>query len=321
MSPEGDRPATGWEGRRVAVVGLTPAGFAAADNLMHLGATVTLLADEPATGADEERAKLLEVLGATVRLGPGSTGDLPVGTDVVVLGEQHALGEVAAGFGLPVRGELDLAWELRAADGPPWLAVAGEGAEEVADLVAAMVLAADRAPLRCGPGGLPLVEAVMDPTPYDVLVAALDPAHLASPGGFAAHSAAVLHVGDPESAHVLGRAYEGVRVACVYNVADSATEDLVADAEVVEGARAIGITLGTPGLSMVGIVEDVLADRAFVADRRSTAAELGTLADLDRDEPAYLERVLAAAALARAFGVEPVAVRDALRALRTSGED
>ena len=60
------------------------------------------------------------------------------------------------------------------------------------------------------------------------------------------------------------------------------TEDLVRDAEVVEGCRAIGFTLGTPAVGMLGVVDDVLCDRAFVDERATSAAELGTLADLVR---------------------------------------
>ena len=66
-----------------------------------------------------------------------------------------------------------------------------------------------------------------------------------------------------------GRIYEGVQRACVYNVADPVTEQLVRDADVAEGARAIGFTLGTPAVGMLGLVDDVLADRAFVEDRRT----------------------------------------------------
>lgn len=302
-----------WEGVRVTVVGLTPAGFAAADNLMHLGATVTLLADEPATGEDEERAKLLEVLGATLRTSPGSTADLPVGTDALVLGAEHPLADTAAEHGLPVWGELDLAWTLRAPQAPPWLAVAGSRAGQVATLLVSMLRAGGLRPLHCGAGGLPLVEAVMDPTAYDVLVAALDGDRLCRAGGFAAHSAALTDA----AGEALGRIYQGAEHACVYRVEDTGTEDLVREADVVEGARAIGVTLGTPGVGMVGLVDagdsQVLADRAFIAERHSAAAELGTLADLADDEPATVADALTAAALARAFGVEPVAVRDGLR--------
>lgn len=70
-----------------------------------------------------------------------------------------------------------------------------------------------------------------------------------------AHSAAVLNLapdhldwhGSMEAyAKDKGRIYEGNRVACVYNVADKATEDLVREADVEEGCRAVGFTLGTP---------------------------------------------------------------------------
>src|SRR5699024_9549003 len=97
-------------------------------------------------------------------------------------------------------------------------------------------------------------------------------------------------------------------------------------AEVVEGCRAVGFTLGIPGLSMVGVVEDVLADRAFVEERATSAAELGTLADLakasggDGSTPApphLVANALAPPARARAAGIARVAGREGLRALRT----
>ena len=56
-----------------------------------------------------------------------------------------------------------------------------------------------------------------------------------------------------------GRVYQHTHIACVYNVADPLTEQLVMEAEVVEGCRAIGFTTGVPSPSMVGVVEDILA--------------------------------------------------------------
>jgi UDP-N-acetylmuramoylalanine--D-glutamate ligase len=114
------------------------------------------------------------------------------------------------------------------------------------------------------------------------------------------------------------KVYAGTQIACVYNVQDPATEQMVMDADVVEGCRAIGFTLGIPGPSMVGLVDDALADRAFVEQRRTSAAELATLADLQKDSssvaPHNVANALAAAALARAYGVGPLSVRDGLRA-------
>ena len=155
----------------------------------------------------------------------------------------------------------------------------------------------------------------MDPSPYRVVVASLDDRMLARAGGMHAHSAALL-TGRPA---LLGRVYADVEVACIYAVDDPDTEDLVREADVVEGARAIGLTRGTPGLSMLGVVEDVLADRAFVTDRRTSAAELGVLADLARTSDDFVTAALAAAALARAFGLEPAAVRAGLRGYRPDG--
>ena len=42
------------------------------------------------------------------------------------------------------------------------------------------------------------------------------------------------------------RIYDRVQRACVYNLADPLTEAMVREADVVEGARAVGFTLGTP---------------------------------------------------------------------------
>ena len=71
-----------WSGVRAVVAGFGVSGFAAADNLTHLGARVVAL-DEHADGREEE-ATLLQVLGAEIRLGPGSTATLPDDVDVVV---------------------------------------------------------------------------------------------------------------------------------------------------------------------------------------------------------------------------------------------
>ena len=63
-------------------------------------------------------------------------------------------------------------------------------------------------------------------------------------------------------------------VAAVYNVEDPETRTMVEEAEVVEGCRAIGFTMGIPAMGMVGVVDDVIADRAFIEGRERNAAEL-----------------------------------------------
>jgi len=322
-----------WSDVRVVVAGFGISGYAAADNLTFLGARVTAL-DDSVAGDRTERARLLESLGATIRLGPGSTASLPDDIDLVVTSPgwppSAPLLAQAVERGVPVWGEVELAWRLRDAARPaPWLAVTGtNGKTTTVQMLAAMLRAAGLRTVACGNVGLPIVEAVMDPDPYDVLAVELSSFQLHYTSSMQAESAAVLNVAEDHLdwhadlgsyAADKGRVYSGVERACVYNTADPVTEQLVRDADVREGARAIGFTLGTPSVGMVGLVDDVLADRAFVEDRQNSAAELCTLADLATSAPHFVSNALAAAALARSHGVPPAAIRKALREFRPDG--
>ena len=326
-----------WSGLRVVVAGFGVSGYAAADNLTFLGARVTAL-DESDAGDRAEKGQLLESLGATVRLGPGSTATLPDDVDLVVTSPGWApsspLLAQAAARGIPIWGEVELAWRLRDPEHPaPWLAVTGtNGKTTTVQMLEAMLRAGGLRTVACGNVGLPIVEAVMDPEPWDVLAVELSSFQLHYTSTMKAESAVVLNVADdhldwyadPDTGRQTyaadkGRIYSGVERACVYNVADPVTEQLVRDAEVQDGARAIGFTLGTPGVGMVGVVEDVLADRAFIDERQTAAAELCTFADLASNAPHYVSNALAAAALARSHGVSPAAVQQALRAFRPDG--
>src|SRR5689334_20362268 len=322
-----------WTGVRAVVVGIGVSGFAAADNLLHLGASVTILA-ESANDAQREKAHLLEVLGATLRIGPGETATLPDDVDVVVTSPgvppTAPLIRAAAGRAVPVWGEVELAWRLRDPEHPgTWLCVTGtNGKTTTVQMLDTILRTAGLSSIACGNVGLPIVEAVMDPEPYAVYAVELSSFQLHYTSSMSAHAAAVLNVAEDhldwydsmaDYAADKGRIYERVQRACVYNVADPVTEQLVRDADVVEGARAIGFTLGTPGVGMLGVVDDVLADRAFVEERETSAAELCTIGDLASPAPHFVANALAAAALARSAGAPTVAVRDGLRAFRPDG--
>jgi UDP-N-acetylmuramoylalanine--D-glutamate ligase len=72
--------------------------------------------------------------------------------------------------------------------------------------------------------------------------------------------------------------------------------------------------LNSPRPYQLGVVEDLLVDRAFVEDPENNAVELATLADVTVPGSHNIANALAAAALARAFGVGPTAVAEGLRA-------
>ncbi|MGW8954532.1 UDP-N-acetylmuramoyl-L-alanine--D-glutamate ligase [Streptomyces sp. NPDC055709] len=316
-----------WQGKRVTVAGLGVSGIPAARVLHGLGAIVTVVND-----GDDERAKAqaaeLEAAGVTVRLGDGAT--LPAGTELIVTAPgwkpDKPLFAAAAEAGVEIWGDVELAWRLRGPGAAPWLAVTGtNGKTTTVRMLASILEAAGLRTAAVGNIGVSLLDAVLGDETYDVLAVELSSYQLHWAPSLRAHSAVVLNLapdhldwhGSMEAyAADKGRIYEGNTVACVYNVADPATEDLVRDADVEEGCRAIGFTLGTPGPSQLGVVDGILVDRAFVENRQKQAQELAEVSDVDPPAPHNIANALAAAALARAYGVEPAAVRDGLRAFR-----
>ncbi len=323
----------------MVVAGTGVAGFAAADGLCEFGARVTVLEDN-ASDSNVEKGQLLEVLGATVRMGPGSSATLPTGADLVITTgwpPSSPLLSQAVRAGVPIWSEPELAWRLSRSriDRPPvpWLAVTGtNGKTTTTQMLAAMLSAAGLRTAAVGNIGRPVMETVLDPEPYDVLAVELSSFQLHWSSSLAMHSAVVLNLqpdhlewyadeSDPYARYVADKAeiYSRVSASCVYNVQDPATEHLVEEAEVTEGARAIGFTLGIPGRSMLGVVDDLLVDRAFIAQRRDSALELAKVSDVAPAAPHNVANALAAAALARSYGVPATAVRDGLRNVQLAG--
>ncbi len=323
-----------WPQARVVVAGLGTSGFAAADGLLDLGAQVLVLDDADSAG-NREKATVLEMLDAEVWLGSGAAANLPDGVDLVVTSPgwrpSAPLLAQAALRGVPVWGEVELAWRMMQPDRQvPWLAVTGtNGKTTTVGMLESMLTAAGLTTSAVGNVGRPIVEAVLDEVTYDVLAVELSSFQLHWTHSLSLHSAAVLNLApdhlewyadqpDPLAAYAADKAriYERVTHSCVYNVADPATERMVEEAEVVEGARAIGFTLGVPGPSMLGVVDDLLVDRAFIPQRRDSAVEVAKLADVVPYAPHNVANALAAAALARSFGVHPTAVANGLKRLR-----
>lgn len=316
-----------WQGKRVTVAGLGVSGIPAARVLHGLGALVTVVND-----GDDERSRTqaaeLEADGITVRLGDGAT--LPAGTELIVTAPgwkpDKPLFLAAAKAGVDIWGDVELAWRLRGPGAAPWLAVTGtNGKTTTVRMLASILEAAGLRTAAVGNIGVSLLDAVLGDETYDVLAVELSSYQLHWAPSLRAHSAAVLNLapdhldwhGSMEAyAADKGRIYAGNTVACVYNAADRATEDLVREADVEEGCRAVGFTLGTPGPSQLGVVEGLLVDRAFVDNRQKQAQELAEVADVNPPAPHNVANALAAAALARAFGVAPAAVRDGLRNFR-----
>ena len=325
-----------WSSLRVAVLGLGATGFAAADTLTELRCEVLVVAAE----AHEERIDLVSVIGARYipqldrEVIPTDLSSFDPELIVVSPGyaPDHPLVSWARDRGIPIWGDIELAWRLRDKVAPPahWSLVAGSsGVEMTSRLAAHLLVGGGQRYVVAGSAGMLALDAVRDPVGFDGLIVALSPAQLqwftrTGPGAPRPEVSVCLTV-DPESEvpeEILGRVYENTAIACVYNRGDEATMHLVEDADVQEGCRAIGFGLGAPGRSDLGMVGDIVVDRAFLDDRHSTALELtthGELAEAGLSTGELLLQVLAACAVARAHGVSPAEVRSALATFIPAG--
>lgn len=329
-----------WKGLRVAVLGLGNTGFSVADTLTELGASVLVVA----AAAEDDRARLIPVIGATLYTGDLSTVPTELTEfrpEVIVTSPgfrpDHTLIRWAAEAGIPVWGDVELAWRVRDKTGTPaeWILVTGtNGKTTTTQLTAAMLAAGGARVAPCGNIGVPVLDAVRDPAGFDVFVVELSSFQLhylaqsTLPEPLSPFSSVCLNIADDHldwhgsrEAYVAakGLVFENVRHACVYNKADPVTEHMVREADVADGARAIGFDLGVPGPSDVGVVEGILVDRAFHADRHHSALEIITVEELSHtgmSAPHLVEDVLAATALARSYGIAPEEINLALRGFR-----
>jgi UDP-N-acetylmuramoylalanine--D-glutamate ligase len=329
-----------WRGLRVAVLGLGVTGFAAADTLLELGSQVLVVA----TGGSPERREMLDVIGGRLEL---VTDDavlppalLDFAPELVIVSPgyrpDHVIVTWARAQGIPIWGDIELAWRLRDKTGTPadWIAITGtNGKTTTAQLTAHLLEADGRRVAAVGNIGTPVLDAIRYPDGFDVLVVELSSFQLHwmprdGAGSLAPAASVCLNLADDHLdwhgsreayAHDKGTVYANTRIACVYNRADEATRVMVEDADVQEGCRAIGFDLDTPGPSDFGIVGDIVVDRAFHEDRHREALELSTHGELKAaglSSPHMIANVLAACALARALDVPPATVRAALATFR-----
>ncbi|CAB4554981.1 unannotated protein [freshwater metagenome] len=325
-----------WSQISVAVVGLAKTGFSVADTLHELGARVLIVAES----CTPEILDIVDVLGIRHVIGALAEQQKAMdefAPDLIVISPgvppTNTLVVWAMEKSIPVWGDVDLAWRLRDRfdTKQEWICVTGtNGKTTVVELTEAMLLAAGVRAVACGNIGKPILDCIRDPAEFEVLVVELSSFQLHYMNYIEPFSAACLNIAQDHldwhgnfDAYRLTkqRIYEGTKVACVYNLEDQATEQMVQAATVNEGARAIGFGLGTPKPSNVGYVDEFLVDRAFLDQRADSALEIAGFEDfvgLGVLTPHLLSNIAAATALARSFGVPPAACREALRNFRVS---
>jgi UDP-N-acetylmuramoylalanine--D-glutamate ligase len=298
-----------FDGVPVVVAGAGVSGAAAARALRDLRARVTVVDGDPAARERlaEEGFATATALPPELALVVTSPGFRPTAQLLVE----------AAARGVEVIGEVELAWRLRGPRAAPWLALTGtNGKTTTVKMLEAMLAAAGHRTVAAGNVGLPLLDAVLAPTPYDVLAVELSSFQLHWSSTVRPHTGAILNLADDHTDwhgsfqdYALAKARVLDADVSLGNADDAAVRTLLDRAR----GRRVAFTLRTPRPDEVGVVEHLLVDRAF-PDVPGEATELATLDDVGVPGDHNVANALAAAAMARSFGVPATAVRDGLRA-------
>ncbi|MDA9796707.1 UDP-N-acetylmuramoyl-L-alanine--D-glutamate ligase [Aquiluna sp.] len=324
-----------WSQLKAVVLGLGKSGFSALDTLVELGVEALAVGE----AADERLVDLAEVIGSKFIFddSPKVLDELGFTPDFAVVSPgfapSHPLVQELESRKVQLITDIDLAYRLR--DKTPrvakWIVVTGtNGKTTTCELTAAMLAADAHRAVACGNIGNPILDAIRDPEGFDFLVVELSSFQLHYLGEIHPFASAFLNLaedhldwhGDMQSYfEAKSKIYLGTEVAIVFNEQDPKTLEAAQQADVLEGCRAIAFSLFTPQKSAVGFVEEILVDRAFLANRAEEALEIATESELSQIGPVSDQlraNVAAATALARAAAVPPQSIRRAITTFKLS---
>ena len=293
--------------QRFLVLGAGVTGSAVAKSLQARGGIVSI-ADDNAPDAIKPDAVDLNNFDSVV-ISPGWRQDHPLVTKVLA-------------SNLNILNEIDLAWQIRAevAPGQKWLALTGtNGKTTTVEMTAKILQTAGLKAVACGNVGDTVIEAVDRTDPYDYLVLELSSfqLHWSKQAQFV--SAAILNIADDHlDWHGDFNSYADAKFSILDRAAIAVLN--ADDGEVVKRAnrftdRKVFFSLDTPSPGEIGVVENLLVDRAFVPDPQQ-ASMLCELADIKPTVPHNVSNALAASALARSIDVPHEVIQKALQEFR-----
>lgn len=301
-------------GARVLVAGAGVTGRAVLAALDSVGVDAWLCDDNTAALAAAD-ARTIDPAEAVGRIGafdllvtsPGFPPSAPVPA-------------AAAAAGVPIWGDVELAWRLDAAGwyGPPrkWLVVTGtNGKTTTTSMLHAMLLAAGRTSMLCGNIGQPVLDVLSRPA--DVLAVELSSFQLFWAPSLRPRAGVVLNVAEDHlDWHGTFAAYAAAKArALMGDVAVAGLDDPPAAALLAAAPARVraGFRLGEPAPGELGVRSGMLVDRAFAAGR---GQELAAVESIPLTGPIGVLDALGAAALARSVDVPPAAIASALADFR-----
>ena len=295
--------------KKILILGAGVTGLAVASSLAKRGAQISLADDQVSqvSGFKVAPSNLYNAADFDALLvSPGWKSDHPLIVD-------------AENSRVQLMNEVDLAWQIRAELVPSqrWIALTGtNGKTTTVEMAAAMLREGGISAIACGNVGTTVIESVESAEKYEVLVLELSSfqLHWMREATFAAASILNIaqdhvdwHGGFNEYAQaklaILDRASTGI-----FNGDDSEVVTRTAQWQ----GRKVFFSLDTPGPGEIGVVEELLVDRAFVNDPQE-AAMIAELIDVTPTVPHNVANALAAAGLARVMGVTHESIRLALQ--------
>ena len=232
--------------------------------------------------------------------------------------ESHAIIVDAKKNGIPILNEIDLAWEIRQerSPGQKWIALTGtNGKTTTVEMTAAALRAGGMHAVACGNVGRTVLECVDSNENFEALVLELSSFQLHWLQRAEFVSCAILNIADD---HTDWHGSFDLYAAAKTSILDHSLIAILNgdDSEVVLrtshwNGRKVFYSLDTPKPGEIGLVEELLVDRAFVSDPQE-ASMIAELAEITPTVPHNVSNALAAAGLARTVGIAHEKIREAL---------
>lgn len=284
--------------KNILIVGGGTTGKSLSNYLNTLGANFTIF-DENA-----DSAQGLEIL---TQISDFAVYDLAIVSpgwrlDHLVIQNLHS-------SGVEVISELDFAWTLKSEINPDqtWLAVTGtNGKTTTIQMLESILIASGVSGIACGNVGTTVVEAVTSSKKFSVLALELSSFQISWSSLPQYHAVAILNIAqDHIDWHGSFEEYANAKMKLLTQT-KTALLNLNDPEIILRGAswsgRKVFFGFDTPQAGEIGVVEELLIDRAFVASPES-AEVIAELTDVKPAVPHNVSNAMAAAGLALAIGI------------------
>lgn len=222
---------------------------------------------------------------------------------------EHPLIQELQGNGVDLISEIDFAWKIKSEIHPDqkWLALTGtNGKTTTVQMLESILISAGVSAIACGNVGTTAIEAVTSENKFDVLALELSSFQISWSSLPTYEAVAILNIAqDHIDWHGSFNEYANAKLKLLSQTRTAILN--LNDPEVILrgagwGGRKIFFSLDTPQAGELGIVEELIIDRAFVTSSDS-AEVIAEINDVKPAVPHNVANAMAAAGLALAIGV------------------